>query len=315
MNREGISYQFVNEGPKVALNLSHCVDMKKGYEKGRGDASRSNSYAPEPLTGSSSPALPPFPKQKSNHESIAVSRALRETPMRKGKPSKRCKRGRPCKPWHQRAVYQRRFCEKRLRPHEVENLLAADQFATRTRRRLETFVTIRWAGTGKGEENIHARWLTLLNATRIWASRHNLELAHVWVHENPPRHEPAFNTHLLANIPSALRGRFTTWLMARLDALNGAVRVEARTHAAWNKPDARLAYMLKGTDKATAMKHRLISQNGWDHAQGIIHFKRCGTSANLNAKARATGLARQYAPAREGNTRFLTVDSGSQVAA
>jgi hypothetical protein len=253
----GISYQIVNSSHETAFNLSHCVDMEKGSGNGRDTDAHNNSY--------------PSGKRK------------------------RRKRGRPCKAWHLRPKYLRRFSEKRLRPQEVANLIDADRFATRTRRRLETFVTIRWAHTVMGEIHIHARWLKLLNAFRIWASRHGLELAHCWAHENPPRHEPAFNSHMLANIPPALRPVLASWLAAQIGARDGAIRIEPRTSADWRKPDARIAYMVKGTDWATARKHRLVSEKGWDFQQGVIPFKRCGTSANLSPRIRD-----QYARARDG---------------
>ena len=58
-------------------------------------------------------------------------------------------------------------------------------------------------------------------------------------------------------------------------ASEGGVLIEPRCRRRCR--DTRLAYMLKGTDKATAVKHRLIEpQKGWDYAQGEIHHKRAG---------------------------------------
>ena len=222
----------------------------------------------------------------------------------------RLKRGRPKEHWSKRAVYQRRHCPGRLRRCDVENLLAADRFASVIGRRLETFITLRWFLTRDGEINIRGRWSALLNALRIWASRRGFELAHCWVHENPPRGEPAFNSHLLANVPPEHREALRAWLLKHLGAFEPAIDIQPRTCIHWNKPDRRISYLCKGTDRATAMKYRLITEKGWDFNQGIVPFQRSGTSRNINATARIE-FQDQYAPARE-ETRFLTVDNGSR---
>lgn len=148
------------------------------------------------------------------------------------------------------------------------------------------FITIRWALTADGEACINKRWSALLNAFRIWAGRQGIELAHIWVHERPPRDEPSFNTHLLANIPDTLRAAATEWLMKWLGGAAGAIDMQPRRCPGWNKPDDRVSYMCKGTDRATAIKFRLIRKHGWDFNQGIVPFKRSGTSRNINTKAR-----------------------------
>ena len=128
----------------------------------------------------------------------------------------------------------------------------------------------------------------MLNGLRIWADRQGFELAHIWVHENPDRGEPAFNTHLLANISDTLRVAASHWLMKRLGGAAGAIDIQRRVCPGWNKPDDRVAYMCKGTDWATARckEFRLVRKHGWDCHQGIVPFKRSGTSRNINAKAR-----------------------------
>lgn len=210
------------------------------------------------------------------------------------------KRGRPKKHWTKQAARQRKFNPHRLRRVEVANLFAADRFASKTARRLTTFITIRWALTAHGEADIRRRWTALLNAFRIWADRQGFELAHIWVHENPDRGEPTFNTHLLVNISDALRVAAADWLMKRLGGSAGAIDMQRRTCPGWNKPDDRVSYMCKGTDKATAIKFRLIRKHGWDFNQGIIPFQRSGTTRNINAKARRAGeFCDQYARAKD----------------
>lgn len=239
------------------------------------------------------------------------SRAARNTVGNKAS-RKRRKRGRPKKHWTKQAARQRQFNPKRLRRIEVINLIRADYFASKTGRRLVSFLTIKWALTAHGEADINRRWKALLNGLRIWAARQGFELAHTFSHENPPRTEPAFNTHLLCNVPAALRVAATEWLMKRLGGSAGAIDLQPRCCPGWNRPDDRVSYMCKGTDKATAMKFRLIRKHGWDFAQGVVPFQRSGCSSNLNAKAReaegfsdtiktgARDFPAKYAHAREG---------------
>lgn len=187
-----------------------------------------------------------------------------------------------------------------LRRVEVANLFAADRFASKSGRRLTIFITIRWALTAHGEADINGRWKALLYALRQWATRQGFELAHIWVHENPPRDEPSFNTHLLCNIPADLRTVAAEWLVKQLGGSAGAIDLQPRRCPGWNKPDDRVSYMCKGTDKATAIKFRLIRKHGWDCHQGRIEFQRSGTSRNINAKARRAGeFCDQYARAKD----------------
>jgi hypothetical protein len=275
---------------------------------------RPDSPAPDhvlPLARASSPSLP----QINIHPLITPSPAQQPKPRparntASSKASRKCrKRGRPKK--RNRCVtaqYQRRHNPHRLRRVEVVNLFAADRFASKTGRRLATFITIRWALTDRGEGDIRRRWTVLLNAFRIWASRQGVELAHIWVHENPPRDEPSFNTHLLANIPTDLREAAAAWLVKQLAGSAGAVDVQLRVAPGWNKPDDRVSYMAKGTDYATAVKFRLIRKHGWDFNQGFIPFQRSGSSRNINARARhAEGFCDQYARA---SSRLLSENIG-----
>ena len=49
----------------------------------------------------------------------------------------------------------------------------------------------------------------------------------------------------------------------------------------------RLRYRLKGTDKATARRFSLIGPNGrWKARQGVVPYKRSGTSNNIGRTAR-----------------------------
>lgn len=222
-----------------------------------------------------------MPKIRNNNSSPPDARASAP----KGR--KRKKRGRPkSKKWWLTDKYLRSHCKKRLRRTEVINLRDADLHATRTKRRLTTFVTIRWALTEREEDRINTRWSALLNSLRIWASRQGIEIAHIWVHENPPHDIPAFNTHMLVNIPEHLHEAAEKWLMKTLRGTVGAVDIQPRVCPGWENPEKRRSYMSKGTDWATANMFHLITEKGWDFNQGEIEFKRSGTSRNINARAR-----------------------------
>lgn len=199
---------------------------------------------------------------------------------------RRRKRGRPRTHWAKSSRYNRRRNEKRLREADIKKLKAADTFASRTRRRLETFATIRWGETAEGEANIQQRWSALLTKLRNWLAQRGPALCYIYVHENPPHAMPGFNTHLLVNVPARLRQKLASKLNEWLVGSRRAIDVQPRSTPGYAADD-RLSYMLKGTDWATARKYRLRNRNGWDFDQGVVEFKRCGVSNNINAAAQA----------------------------
>lgn len=185
--------------------------------------------------------------------------------------------------WAHRSAHQRRFDPKRLRFCEVENLILADLHASKIGQRLCSFFTVMWALTADGENNINARWQLLLDGFRKWALRHGFDLHHVWTHENPAS---GFNSHLLANVPAAHREAAVAWLQKQLGAKERGVHARPRVTAEWHGPDETRDYMLKGTDRGTAMRFHLIKKNGWKSRQGIVLFRRSGCSRSLNRTAR-----------------------------
>lgn len=206
--------------------------------------------------------------------------------VRKNRKARRkdgCKRGPKRGYWAHRSAHQRRFDPKRLRFCEVLNLILADLYASKIGQRLCSFFTFTWALTADGENDINKRWQLLLDGFRKWAWRRGFDLHHVWTHENPAT---GFNSHLLANVPAADREAAVAWLEKQLGAMDGGVHVRPRVTAEWRGPDETRDYMLKGTDKGTAMHFRLIKKRGWKCRQGIVPFQRSGCSRNLNRKAR-----------------------------
>jgi hypothetical protein len=172
-----------------------------------------------------------------------------------------------------------------LRRWQVRQLIEADHHARQIGVALVTFGTIRWALTEGGQHDVAGRTTRLWKAITAWARRHGFPLAYVYVHENPERAGGGLNTHFLASVPAVLRSSLQERITAHLCASDGAILIEQRRQP--GRTDTRLNYMLKGTDKATAIKFGLISPSkGWDYAQGHIPFKRAGTSANIGRKVR-----------------------------
>lgn len=206
------------------------------------------------------------------------SRRTSSASASKGRP--RRKRGRPrSRAWSKRSEFLRRHSPKYLRRNQVTRLIAADNFATRIGHPLKTFVSIRWIYTADGEANINRRFSALLNAIRIWCSRHGIEWHAIAVHENPEKSTPAFNTHILASIPVHLHGELNDWLQKRLGGSPEAIDVRKRLSVNWNS-DGTLRYILKGSDPQTARGLGIRYKN-----QGIIEFRRCTMTRNLNANA------------------------------
>lgn len=208
------------------------------------------------------------------------SRNARNPAGRKRRPKKR---GRPKRKAHAlTSRYLRSHQPEKLRRTEVQKLMRADQFATRTGRHPGTFITLRWALTALREVSINRRWSALLNALRIWATRHGFEWTAIGVHENPPP-EGSFNSHLLCNIPADLREAAADWLRKQLGGLDSAVDIRPRVLPGC--ADETLSYMLKGTDYLTAKRFKLIGTQGWKFDQGKVPFRRCTVSRNINAAA------------------------------
>ena len=124
----------------------------------------------------------------------------------------------------------------------------------------------------------------MLNAARQWLSRRGIEWTAIAVHENPPSDKPAFNTHILCNIPSTLHMAFTEWLVKQLGGSAGAIHIRPRVCPGWEADETR-SYMLKGCDYLTAKRFDLIRPQGWKFDQGIVPFRRCTVTRNINAAA------------------------------
>jgi hypothetical protein len=175
----------------------------------------------------------------------------------------------PSGPWQLRARYQRSRCIERLKPNQIENLSASDAYARWQRRPLNTFVTIHFVETGDAkccfERGIdclskwHIRWGGEWSALHVWEA------------------VGGFHVHLACHCPK----HSTTVHKAIHVAFAGHdVHITARKAG-----QGMMAYLCKGTDVVT---HSRL--HGPRHikarAQGVIFWKRCGTTQNLGKAAR-----------------------------
>jgi hypothetical protein len=175
----------------------------------------------------------------------------------------------PKTPWHRRVRYRRARCLKRLKPCQVENLSAADAFARQSGKPLNQFLTVRFEGDAgrapfaRGMDRLSkwfARWGGELRALYVWEAIGGLHV------------------HCLLHIPS----RAAHEARGAIEAAFGGHDVDIRPRMPG--PGA-LAYIVKGTDAATLWKVSRASKR-LPKAQGVIPWKRCGTTQNLGRAAR-----------------------------
>jgi hypothetical protein len=179
------------------------------------------------------------------------------------------KRG-PKTPWHKSAAYNRARCLKRLKRVQVENLAAADSFATLSGTSLNGWLTIKFASSDLAQAEFQAGRKRLGE----WFRRNGGELIWVYAWEAIGGN----HMHALLHIPAGV------WQLAHkaiATAFDGHdVLLKRRTRG----PDA-VAYLCKGTDWAThkqlARGSRIVAKR-----QGVIGWKRCGTSESIGLKAR-----------------------------
>ncbi len=171
--------------------------------------------------------------------------------------------------WWLKAHYQRSRCIERLKPNQIENLSAADAFARWQRNPLNTFVTIRLIETLDAKRCFemaidrlskwHTRWGGEWSAIHVWEAVGGL-------HVHLACHCPKHSTTVHNAIHVAFAGH--------------NVHITARKAG-----QGMMAYLCKGTDLVT---HSRL--HGPRHiktrAQGVIFWKRCGTTQNLGKAAR-----------------------------
>ena len=164
-------------------------------------------------------------------------------------------------------------------------------------------ITVHWEAAGVALDDMvraTGRFIDMLSKT---LARHGNTTAWLWVHENGDG--KGGHCHLLAHVPAALVGIVTRlqkrWLrtitgnpyrarVIKSDPIGGRLGLEGSNPALHviNR-DAALSYVLKGADEATATAFGLDRLE----AGGRIIGKRCGTSQNIGAKARAAKRSSQ----------------------
>jgi hypothetical protein len=182
--------------------------------------------------------------------------------------SRKSKSG-PFVPWQMRARYQRSRCIERLKPNQIENLSAADAFARWHRRPLNTFVTIQFLEP-VGAKRCFERGIDCLSK---WHTRWGGEWSaiHVWEAVG------GLHVHLACHCPK------------QSNTVHEAIHVAFAGHdvhiTTRKAGQGMMAYVCKGTDVVTHSK-----LHGPRHikarSQGVILWKRCGTTQNIGKAAR-----------------------------
>jgi hypothetical protein len=175
----------------------------------------------------------------------------------------------PRSPWQLRVRYQRSRCIERLKPNQIKNLSAADAFARRRGTPLNHFVTI----TFQGHANSKQIFGTAIDRLSKWHLRWGGEwlAIHVWEAVG------SFHIHMACHCPK------------NADAVHAAIRTAFTGHDIHIRTrsggQAMMAYLCKGTDVVTHAKlhgpRRIKARK-----QGVIPWKRCGTTKNIVKCAR-----------------------------
>ena len=185
----------------------------------------------------------------------------------------------------------------------VGNLVGASIHADAIGLPFTRMITVHWEAAGVALDDIAratGRFIDMLSKT---LARHGNTTAWLWVHENGDR--KGGHCHLLAHVPAALVGIVTRLQKGWLRTITGnlyrarvikSVPIGGRLGLEGSNPalhvinrDAALYYLLKGADEATATAFGLDRLE----AGGRIIGKRCGTSQNIGAKARAAKRSSQ----------------------
>lgn len=180
---------------------------------------------------------------------------------------------------------------------QVANIIAARAYSDRIGLPFTRMITVHWEAAGvplEGMTKATSRFIDLLNKT---ITRHGFRTAWVWVHENGDG--KGGHCHLLAHVPVELVPKVSRlqqrWLrnitgqpykkgviLSRpIGRRLGLEQSNPALHAANSL--AVLRYVLKQTTV------RIAAEFGLDRLEpgGQVIGKRCGTSQNIGAKARA----------------------------
>jgi hypothetical protein len=176
----------------------------------------------------------------------------------------------PKVPWQRRARYLRARCVERLKPNQIEELGVAYAFARWLGVPLNTCLTIRFPA-GADCPSCFRRGQDVL-AKRFRRAGYSLHWVYVWEAKGGE------HVHCLAHVPKPLARAFPAMLA---DAYPGCDVHCERSRS----PAEALSYITKGTDVVTRAKFQ--GRRGHPaRRQGIIPWKRCGSTQNLGRAAR-----------------------------
>ena len=176
----------------------------------------------------------------------------------------------------------------KLKPSQVDNLHLADAHACRIGTPLNTFITVAWLLTAKGDLDASA-FQRATKRMAQWLRDRGATATYIYAHENPVSKlgDPIPNTHMLVHVPAKLKKAFKAKLSGWFDVEgDGAVQVDPRTKSNYNGSDKRLHYMAKGADNLTCRQYGGYRKPG---GQGVIRIKRSGVSQNIGSAARSKG--------------------------
>lgn len=180
---------------------------------------------------------------------------------------------------------------------QVANLIAAARHAFNVGLPLNRFTTIHWEGAGVPLASMAKATGHFIDLMSKALARHGTSTAWLWVHENGEG--KGGHCHMLAHVPADLTpivtGLQKRWLrrvtgrpyragIINSKPIGGRLGLEIGNpslHA--HNLDAVLVYLLKGASDDAANQFALHRHD----PGGRIIGKRCGTSQNIGAKARA----------------------------
>ena len=176
-----------------------------------------------------------------------------------------------------------------IRPEAATNIILAAGHASKTGRDLNRFVTINFdqgelLGRAQGALGAY------LKLGADWLRLRGVEATHVWVLENGPG--KGLHVHILQHVPRELSPHYSAlqkgWLRNAGLTPNKANVIRSKGIKSPRALRGVLKYLLKGG-------HPEFLQQFCGQIRGdggsVIYGKRCGTSQNIGAKARASGVS------------------------
>lgn len=168
-----------------------------------------------------------------------------------------------------------------IKDNQADELDSADKYASKIGLKLNTFITVAWHCCQ--DRLTAANWSRCTKKLGRLMRRLGVTSAWVYVHESPVSKlgDDIPNTHFLAHRDRRVsRAAFVKIFETAFSANEGGIDIRDRVIG--NRRDETLAYMLKGV-RADSKRHRSKRKKG---PQGVITFKRVGTTQNIGKAAR-----------------------------